>query len=47
MDCARMMQILEQKGFAGPAVMEIPPDAQVFENLTASFAFLESVSGGK
>lgn len=46
MDCARMLQILESKGFAGPAVMEIPPDEHVFEHLTASFAFLEAVAGG-
>ncbi len=44
MDCARMMHILQHKGFAGPAVMEIPPDAQVFDHLSASFAFLESVA---
>ncbi|MGE3536408.1 MAG: sugar phosphate isomerase/epimerase family protein [Candidatus Tectimicrobiota bacterium] len=47
MDCARMLQILARKGFTGPAVMEIPPDAQVFDNLTASFAFLEAVAGEK
>jgi hypothetical protein len=28
-------------------VMEIPSDAQVFDNLTASFAFLEAVAGEK
>lgn len=44
MDCARMMRILTQKGYAGPAVMEIPPDAEVFGNLTASFRFLESLA---
>lgn len=45
-DCARMLQILERKKFTGPAVMEIPPDEHVFENLTASFAFLEAVARG-
>lgn len=47
LDCARMMQILEARGFAGPAIMEIPPDEQVFAHLTSSFAFLEAVAGGK
>jgi sugar phosphate isomerase/epimerase len=47
LDCARMLQILQAKGFAGAAVMEIPPDAQVFEHLASSFAFLEAVGGGR
>jgi sugar phosphate isomerase/epimerase len=47
LDCARMMQILQAKGFAGPAIMEIPPDAQVFDHLAASFAFLDAVAGGR
>jgi len=42
-----MLQILQAKGFAGAAVMEIPPDARVFEHLASSFAFLEAVAGGK
>lgn len=46
LDCARMMQILRAKGYAGPAVMEIPPDARVFENLASSFAFLDAVVSG-
>ncbi len=45
LDCARMLHILERKGFQGPAVMEIPPDERVFEHLSASFAFLESAAG--
>jgi sugar phosphate isomerase/epimerase len=47
LDCARMMQILEAKGFQGPAIMEIPPDERVFEHLASSFAFLEAVAGGR
>ena len=47
LDCARMLQILEAKGFDGPAIMEIPPDEQVFDHLTSSFAYLEAVAGGR
>jgi sugar phosphate isomerase/epimerase len=47
LDCARMVQILEAKGFQGPAIMEIPPDERVFEHLASSFAYLEAVSGGR
>jgi sugar phosphate isomerase/epimerase len=47
LDCARMVQILQAKGFAGAAIMEIPPDERVFEHLAASFAFLEVVAGKK
>ena len=47
LDCARMVQILEAKGFQGPAIMEIPPDERVFEHLASSFAFLETVAGGR
>jgi sugar phosphate isomerase/epimerase len=47
LDCTRMLQILQAKGFQGPAVMEIPPDARVFDHLTSSFAFLEAVAGAK
>jgi sugar phosphate isomerase/epimerase len=47
LDCARMVQILEAKGFQGPAIMEIPPDERVFEHLASSFAFLEAVAGGR
>src|SRR5262245_42616739 len=45
LDCARMVQILQAKGFQGPAVMEIPPDERVFEHLASSIAFLEAVAG--
>ena len=42
LDCARMSSILRAKGFAGPAIMEIPPAPNVFDNLQSSFAFLRS-----
>jgi sugar phosphate isomerase/epimerase len=42
LDCLRMLEILEAKNYQGPAIMEIPPNAQVFDNLSASFAFLRS-----
>jgi len=44
LDCARMLRVLEAKGFRGPAIIEIPPDEIVFDNLAASFAFLRAVS---
>ena len=47
LDCARMMQILEIKGFQGAAIMEIPADERVFDHLASSFAFLEAVAGGR
>jgi sugar phosphate isomerase/epimerase len=47
LDCARMLQILEAKGFQGPAIMEIPPDERVFDHLAASFSFLEAIAGGR
>ena len=40
-DCLRLRDALIAKGYAGAAVMEIPPHPQVFDNLAASFAFLE------
>ena len=39
-DCLRMMDSLQDKGYAGAAIMEIPPHEQVFDNLSASFAYL-------
>lgn len=47
LDCARMMQILQDKSFQGAAIMEIPPNERVFEHLASSFAFLEAVAGGR
>ena len=39
-DCVSMIRMLKKKGYDGPAIMEIPPHEQVFDNLTSSFAFL-------
>ena len=41
LDCLEMRRVLENKGYQGQAIMEIPPDREVFANLAASFAFLE------
>ena len=43
LDCLKMQEILEQKGYQGPAVMEIPPDQHVFDNLASSFSYLGAV----
>ncbi|MCH7738016.1 MAG: sugar phosphate isomerase/epimerase [Chloroflexi bacterium] len=42
LDCHRMRDILDAKGYAGAAIMEIPSDAAVFDNLEASFQYLDS-----
>ena len=39
-DCLRQLKALRDKGYAGAAIMEIPPHEQVFDNLSASFAYL-------
>ena len=44
LDCAQMVRVLEAKGYQGAAIMEIPPDPQVFENLSASFDYLGQMS---
>ena len=41
LDCRAMLRILRGKAYDGPAVMEIPPDDAVFDNLAASFAYLD------
>ena len=41
-DCLRQLRALQDKGYAGAAIMEIPPHEQVFDSLTASFAYLTS-----
>lgn len=46
MDCARMVRILEAKGYAGPAIFEIPSHEDAFENLSSSFAYVERLSSG-
>ena len=40
LDCREMQAILEAKGYDGPAIMEIPPHSDVFNNLEASLAYL-------
>jgi sugar phosphate isomerase/epimerase len=40
MDCVGMMRVLESKGYEGAAIMEIPPDQGVLDNLSASFTYL-------
>lgn len=40
LDCRKMREILERKGYDGPAIMEIPPHLDVFPNLAASFEYL-------
>ena len=40
LDCREMRDILAAKGYTGAAIMEIPPHADVFDNLEASFAYL-------
>jgi sugar phosphate isomerase/epimerase len=42
LDCLRMRDILNAKGYTGAAIMEIPSDTDVFDNLKASFQYLDS-----
>lgn len=42
LDCRAMRRILEGKAYDGAAVMEIPPHDDVFDNLAASFAYLDA-----
>ena len=42
LDCLKMLHLLEAKNYQGAAIMEIPPNADVLENLSASFAYLRS-----
>jgi len=46
LDCIGMLRVLEDKGYQGQAIMEIPSHEDVFENLSASFAYLEAGSQG-
>jgi sugar phosphate isomerase/epimerase len=46
LDCARMVAVLDAKGYQGPAIMEIPPHDQVLDNLSASFRYLGALAGG-
>ena len=43
-DCGAMLRGLENKGYVGAAIMEIPPDPDVFDNLSESFDFLHRAS---
>ena len=45
LDCGQMLRLLEAKDYQGPAIMEIPPHPEVFDNLTASYDFLRAASG--
>ncbi len=45
LDCREMLRLLEAKDYQGPAIMEIPPHPDVFDNLTASYDFLNAASG--
>ena len=40
LDCRAMLRILHGKAYDGPAIMEIPSSDAVFDNLAASFAYL-------
>lgn len=44
LDTARMVRVLATKGYKGPAIMEIPPHAQVLDNLSASFQYFGALS---
>jgi len=44
LDCGEMLRLLEAKDYQGPAIMEIPPHPEVFENLSASYDFLSVAS---
>jgi len=44
LDCGEMLRLLEAKGYQGPAIMEIPPHPDVFDNLAASYEFLAAAS---
>ena len=42
LDCHKMREILDAKGYSGAAIMEIPSHAEVFNNLESSFQYLDS-----
>ena len=44
LDCARMVRILESKGYTGPAIFEIPSHEKVFDHLSSSFAYIRRFS---
>ena len=41
LDCRKMRDILEAKGYTGAAIMEIPSGTAVFDNLESSFKYLD------
>ncbi len=43
-DCARMVRILDAKGYTGPAIFEIPSHEDAFDNLSSSMAYVERLS---
>lgn len=43
LDCAKMKQILDAKGYEGPAIFEIPSHEDAFENLSFSFAYVNNL----
>ncbi len=45
LDCGEMLRLLEAKDYEGPAIMEIPPHPDVFDNLSHSYDFLSAASG--
>lgn len=45
LDCSRMVSILESKGYDGPAIFEIPPHEDVFNNLSASISYVKVITG--
>ena len=45
LDCGEMLRLLEARDYQGPAIMEIPPHPDVFDNLSRSYEFLNAASG--
>ena len=46
LDCQKLMNLLETKGYEGAAIMEIPPHENVFNNLSDSYSYLLGLSAG-
>lgn len=42
LDCLKMRDILDAKGYTGAAIMEIPSAPDIFDNLESSFRYLKS-----
>ena len=43
LDYPRLIRVLEDKGFDGLAVLEIPPEEEVFDNLRVSVEYLNGL----